>query len=204
MERATTGRSRRLATHRGFNEYEVFLIDRTRAGNPPRCHDPVYCLRGNESVTKEGILFLTVPCWNVVGVPLEAGKTSIRPQSAYAKMVGYSIARAEVPASRILRIPHRRHVRRGDSRFHVHTVRPGRRCQDAEFLPRHRANSGSCHRLAGVALYADPELLVPVSLSVWSPAWNRIAAQSSKDPSRRRGLHRLRKMRAGLSFQSGR
>ena len=110
----------------------------------------------------------------------------------------------KVPASWLLCVPDRRHVRRGDPRFHVHTVRPGRRCQDAEFLPRYRANSGNRHRFAGSAVHADPELLVPVSLSVWSAAWNHVAAQSRKDPPRRRRLHRLRKVRASLSFRSSR
>ena len=100
-------------------------------------------------------------------------------------MVGYPIARVEVPASRLLRIDDRYHVRRGDPQFHVHTVRPDRRCQDAEFLPRHWANSGNRHRFAGSSVHADPELLVPVSMSLWSTAGDHIAAQSGKGSPRR-------------------
>ena len=48
------------------------------------------------------------------------------------------------------------------------------------------------------------KLLVSVSLSVRSAAWNHVAAQSRKDPPRRRRLHRLREMRASLSFRSSR
>jgi len=204
VKRATTRGSRGLAAHRGLDEYEIFPAHGTRACNPARGHGPVYRLYADEPAAQESLLFLALPRWNAVGASMEASKTRIRPESASTKMVGYPITRAEVPASWLLCLRDRRHVRRGNPRFHVHTLRSGRRCQDAEFLPRYRANSGNRHRFVGAALYADPELLVPVSLFLRSAAGNHIASQSGKDPPRRRGVHRLRETRASLSFRRGR
>jgi hypothetical protein len=60
-------------------------------------------------------------------------------------------------------------------------IRSGRRRQDAEFLPRHRANHGHRHRAVGAALDAGTEFLVPVSLSVWCAFGARFVIQSRKD-----------------------
>jgi len=46
-KRAKTRRGRRLAAHRRFDEYEIFLPHRTRARNPSRSNGPVYRLHGD-------------------------------------------------------------------------------------------------------------------------------------------------------------
>ena len=61
LSRAKTRRGRRLAAHRRFDEYEIFLPHRTRACNPSRSNGLVHCLHADEPPTQEGLLFLALP-----------------------------------------------------------------------------------------------------------------------------------------------
>jgi|SRR5665213_78294 len=175
IQRATTRRGRRLAADSRTDEYEVLLPHWTRLRGPSCGDGSFHCLHAYECPAKERLLFLALPGRNPVGASLETWKTFIRPQPASTEVVGCPVTRAQISASWLLCVRNRCHVRRRNPRFHVYTVRPRRRCQDAESLPRYRGNRGNRHRFAGSAVHADPELLVPVSLSIWSSAWNHIA-----------------------------
>ena len=89
---------------------------------------------------------------------------ALPPQSSPSALARHSAARPQIPAARLLRLHHRRHVRGRHRRLHAHALRPHRRRQDAQLLPRNEQDSGHRSRRARHSVHPRRELLVPLSL----------------------------------------
>src|ERR1017187_4395463 len=105
---------RRLAANCRIDEYEVLPAHRTRAVDPSGRDGTFHRISSDERSAQEGLLLLAVPRRSLFRAPMDARQKNLWTQFASPQMGGYSLAVAEISASRLLRLCNWHHVRRGN------------------------------------------------------------------------------------------
>ena len=130
-----------------------------------------------------------MPGGNGFGIFVEGGAQGVWPDFPAAARGRCFAARVEISVTWIFRVGSFEHVGHGDCRVQAESLRHGRGCEDAEFLPIPWRDRTDRAGRSGAGFRAGAEFLVPVFVSVWSVVGADVDVQPDADSAESRDLH---------------
>lgn len=187
-----------MASDRRSYELQVLADDRAHPCGSSCGAIPVHELPGDRIFIPEGILQLALPSVDAFGISMARWPANPGAELPFAAMARPPPAHFEVSAAGVLHVGSRQYVSWSHRGVHGQPLWRDRRRSHVELLSLPWRNCRSRARRSGCGLGICAELLVPLSVSVWSAAGNSFFSESSSDSPIGAGLYRLRKVRQSM------